>query len=113
MQGEDVQDQGGPVEHLHLQALLQVPELARGGLVVQQHGVGAALVHPVVDLGELALADEGRGVRGRARLDDPPHGFGAGRAGERRELVQQMFVAAPREADQQGPLADRRAPGGG
>ena len=56
---EDVEDQGRAVQHLELQHALQVALLARGELMVDEHGVGAQLQGGRVHLLHLALAEEG------------------------------------------------------
>ena len=44
--GEDVEDQRGPVDHLDLDPVLQVAQLAGRQLAVADHGVGAAAAAP-------------------------------------------------------------------
>ena len=84
--GEDVQDQRGPVDDLDLEHLLQLVELARGQLTVADHGVGAGRGDDVADLGGLARADVGGGVRLVAALAHGLEDLGAGGLGQGGEL---------------------------
>src|SRR6185312_15265491 len=68
--GEDVEDQRGPVDHLHLEHLLQLVELAGRQLAVADHGVSAGRRHDVADLDRLPRADVGGGVGAVAALAD-------------------------------------------
>ena len=88
MEGEDVEDQCGAIDHLHAEAFLQRPELSGRELLVEDHGVRAAAMNLCVHLLELARPDVGGGVRlpdGSARRERP---LGAGGIGERVELVE-------------------------
>ncbi len=89
--GEDVQDQGGAVDHLDLDDVLQVDELAGAQLTVADHGVGAGLDDDVPQLLRLARAD----VRGRVRLvaalDDTVQDEGARGLGEGGEFGQRVL----------------------
>ena len=113
VQGEDVQDQRGPVDHLHLEPLLQVPELAGRELLIQDHRVRAGGVDQVVDLSHLALADEGGRIGHPSALHDAPHGVRTCRGGQRRQLFERRSVRVPTQADQDRPLDLSRPPGGG
>ena len=62
--GEDVQDQGRPVQHLDAQVLRQRPLLGGREGIVKDHHVGPHGLHQLLDLRRLALADKGAGVRG-------------------------------------------------
>ena len=110
VQGEDVQDQRGPVHHLDPQALLERAELSGSQLVVEDHGLGVARVHDAVQLCELPPADVRRRVRDGPRLDDPSDGGGAGGAGQGVELVQDLLPAVRRQPHQDSPLPDRGLP---
>ena len=61
MAGEDVQDQGGAVDHFDLlaQHALDLPLLARGKLFIEDHDIGAQLQHERLQFAQLAGADEG------------------------------------------------------
>ncbi len=84
--GEDVEDQGGPVDHLDLDDVLEVDELAGAELTVADHRVGARLQDDVPQLLGLAGADVRRRVGLVAALDDTVEDEGARRLGERGEL---------------------------
>ena len=62
--GEDVQDEGAPVQHLDPQLLGEHPHLGGGEVVVEDDHGGLLVADQVLDLCHLALADEGPGVRG-------------------------------------------------
>src|SRR4029453_11093270 len=81
MQREDVEDQGGPIDHLDLQSLLEAAELPRRELVVEDHRLGPGAVHRVVHLVDLALADERGGGWVLTGLGDAPRGPRARRRG--------------------------------
>jgi hypothetical protein len=110
VQREDVEDQRGPVDHLRAEPILQVAQLPRRQLVVEDHDLRPARMHGAVDLLELALADERGGVRIAPRLDEPRDGVRAGRVGERGQLVEVRLLDAAADADQDGHLAHARRP---
>ena len=68
--GEDVEDEPGAIDDLHLDHLLQVTQLAGAELSVADDGVGAAGDDEVPQLARLARADVRRGIRPVAPLDD-------------------------------------------
>ncbi len=81
--GEDVEDQGGPVDHLDLDDVLEATALRRAQLAVADDGVGAGLGDHVAELGGLAGTQERRRVRLLARLQQGvehlrPSGLGEG-----------------------------------
>ena len=84
--GEDVEDQGGPVDDLHLHDLLQRRELGGGELAVADDGVGAGIEHHLAQFVGLAGADVGGGVGTVAALDEALEHLRAGGLGERRQL---------------------------
>ncbi len=112
VQGEDVQDQRRPVHDLDLQPLLEVSQLARRQLVVKDHRPGTGAVHRLVDLLQLALADERGGVRVLARLEDPRDRVRPGAVGEGRELVEVGLLDPAADADEHGLLGDAGPPRG-
>lgn len=86
MLGEDVEDQGGPVDHLDLDDVFQVDQLAGAELTVADDGVGPGFENDVTQLQRLARTDVG----GRVGLVTPlEHGvehLGTGCLGQCREL---------------------------
>ncbi len=84
--GEDVQDQGRPVDDLDLDHVLQVDQLARGELTVADHGVGAAGGDDVAQVLGLAGTDVGGRVGLVTALDHAVQHLGAGRLGQGGEL---------------------------
>ena len=71
--GEDVQDQGRPVQHLDAQFLRQHPLLGGGQGVIHHHHVGPHGPHQLLHLSRLALADEGAGIGGVLVLEHGAH----------------------------------------
>ena len=86
MLGEDVQDQRGAVDDLHLDRLLQRGELGRAQLTIADDGVGAGGDDHVAQFLRLAGTDVGGGVGLVAALDESLEHLGAGRLGERGQL---------------------------
>jgi hypothetical protein len=84
--GEDVQDQRGAVHHLHLDPVLEVPELARRQLTVEDHGVRAGGLHDVAEAVDLAASDVRRRVGALPALVERVEHRGPGRLGEQGEL---------------------------
>ena len=60
---EDLQDHGGPIHHLGAGLLLEVARLRRGQLVVEQHHAGAVNGDRGLEIGDLAAAQVGAGVK--------------------------------------------------
>ena len=87
MLGEDVEDQGGAVDDLHLDDVLEGAPLTRGQLAVADDGVGADGDDDVAQLLRLALAEVGGGVGALPSLDDPVEHVRAGRLGQCGELA--------------------------
>ena len=107
MEGEDVQDQGGPVEHLHPEALLQVPELARRELVVEDHRVRAVGVDDSWICSTLPFPTNVAGS-GALRAERPcPTSLGARRSGQRRQLVEVSTRPPPAPAPPGRPVPRR------
>ena len=91
--GEDVKDQRGAIDHLDLlaQYALDLPLLARGKLLVEDHDIGAQLQHQRLQFAQLAGADEG----GRVRMYQPLgqralHGQACG-LGQQRQLGERVL----------------------
>jgi hypothetical protein len=94
---EDVEDQGGPVDHLDLELVLELAQLAGRELAVADHGVRVGGAHGVAELGDLARADEGGGIGPAAALDQSVEHLRAGGLGEAGQLGQRrlrLFGAA-------------------
>ena len=85
--GEDVEDQRGAVDHLDLELLLQLPQLAGRELAVADDGVGPGRLHRVAQLVDLAGTDVGGGVGLRAALDEGVEHLGPRRLGQPGQLV--------------------------
>ena len=60
--GEDVEDQRGPVDHLDLEPVLEVPQLAGVQLAVADDGVGTGGLHHLAQAVDLAATDVRRRV---------------------------------------------------
>ena len=84
--GEDVEDQRGPVDHLDLELVLEVAQLAGRELAVADHGVRAGGLDDVAQLGDLAGADVGGGVGAAAALDQAVEHHRPGGLGEPGQL---------------------------
>ena len=89
--GEDVEDQGGAVDDLDLDDVLEGAALARGELAVADDGVGALGDDDVAQLDGLALAEVGGRVGVGPALDDAVEHLGAGGLGERGELAHRVL----------------------
>jgi hypothetical protein len=89
--GEDVEDQRGPVDHLDLELVLELTQLAGRELAVTDHGVRADGTDGVAELGDLAGADERGGVGAAAALDHAVEDLRTGGLGEAGELGQRRL----------------------
>lgn len=101
MLGEDVEDQGGPVDHLDLDDVFQVNQLTRAELTVADDGVGSRFEDDVAQLQRLARTDVGGRVRLVAALEDGVEHLGARRlrqCGQLREGVLRV-THGPRRPD--------------
>jgi hypothetical protein len=113
--GEDVEDQAGAVEHLHLERIFEVARLPWCQLVVEDHQVILQLVAQRGDLLDLAWADEVLGERLLEPLVGATDDIEAGGVGQQRQLLERVGGlprAAPAGqlgADQEGALARRRS----
>jgi hypothetical protein len=109
---EDVEDQLGAVHHLDPELLLEIPHLRGGEVVVEDRDVGIVLLGGGLELCELALPDEGRGVDRAAPLHHAVEHASAG--GCRAEVLQlleralQVGAVARAVPDQHRALSARR-----
>ena len=108
--GEDVQDQGGPVQHRHLQLLAEHPLLGGGQGVVEDHYVGPLGLHQLFDLGHLALPDEGAGVGAVLGLEDLPHRLSPRRLQQGGQLLHGLLVGVLLGGQAEGPQAHQHRP---
>ena len=86
--GEDVHDQGDPVDDVPAEALLEVPLLGGRELVVEDDDVDVVGVGGAPQLLGLAGSDVGRGVGPVAALQHGLDGLGAHGVGQSGELVE-------------------------
>jgi hypothetical protein len=91
---EDVQDDGGPVQHLHVQHLFQISLLGGGQFVIRDDGVKVEVTLMVFHFPDLALAQIGVGLRFRKRLHDSVDYLDPGRIGEASEFSYR-FLGGP------------------
>ncbi len=105
--GEDVQDQGGPVDHLDLDDAFQAAQLARGELAVADHGVGTGRGHDVGQLAGLARTHVGSRVDPAAPLDETVEDLGAGRFRQPAQLPHRVLRAGQAAL---GPHPDQHDP---
>ena len=101
---EDVEDQGGAVDDLDLDPVLQVAQLRRFEFAVADDGVRPGHLDDLCDLLDLAAADVGGGVGMRAALHEGLEHLGACRLGEQFELghrvVDVLLGSARPDADE-------------
>ena len=88
---KDVENQGGAVDDLHLDDVLEGAALGGGQLGVDNHCVGAGGLHDVLELQGLAGAEEGARVWLEAALNQAVQHLGAGGLGQRGQLTQGVF----------------------
>ena len=106
---ENVENQGGAVDHLGADHFSQVAGLGRGQVLVEHHQDGPVLPHPIRHLGRLAAADQVGRVEDAALLDHhSDHGAagGPGQAGEFLEMLLDFRFRLLRQAhaDENGAL---------
>ena len=107
--GEDVEDDGGAVDHGHAQRRLQVALLARRQLVVAGDQVGAALGQHPLQLAQLPAPQVAVRVGPVAALHQLPLGGDARRAQELLQLRQRVALAGfAQHADGYGALTGTR-----
>ena len=92
--GENVEDQLRAVEDLYARDPLEVADLSRAEVVVEDDHVGVAGRRQRGQLFDLAFAEVGRGVGGLAALNQLPDDAGAGRVGQPFKLLQRRIVVA-------------------
>ena len=95
---EDVEDDGGAVDDLHLDRVLERTTLARGELGVGDDGVRAERGHDIRELLHLAAAEVGARVGMRATLQQAVEHDGARGLGEGGELAQRVLGVLERAA---------------
>ena len=79
---EDVQDQAGAVQYPALQQAFEVAFLGGRQRVIEQDELGVVLLRRLLDLLDLAAADEVARVGGLAGAADDGDDIGAGGGGE-------------------------------
>ena len=82
MAGEDVENELGAVDDAAGQPGFEVAQLRWRQVVVEEDQVGTGGGDGCLDLIDLALADEGGGVRPRSALGEDGGNGGSGAAGE-------------------------------
>src|SRR4051794_1243209 len=106
--GEDVEDQRGAVDDLDLELVLEVAQLARGEVAIQDHGVGAGGADDLAEALDLAAADVRRRVGLVAALVDRVEDLRAGGLGEGGQLGHGVLGVLDRtvgpDPDQDDPL---------
>ena len=85
---KDVENQGGAVDDLHLDDVLEGATLGGCQLGVDNHGIGAGRLHDVLEFQGLAGAEEGTGVRLEAALNQAVQHLGTCGFCQCRELTQ-------------------------
>ncbi len=80
--GEDVENQLGSIEDFNIESLLEIADLGRREIVVEQHHVGVLRGGQLLQFGELSLAHVGCDVGRLASLRQLPDHVGAGRFGQ-------------------------------
>ena len=88
MLGKDVQDEGGAVDDLDADDVLQGSALGGGELAVDDHRVGAGRGHDVGQLARLAAAQVGGGIGVVTLLDEGVEDLAAGGLGQGGQLSQ-------------------------
>ena len=105
---EDVENQLRAIDDLAIEALVQLAQLRRRQLVVEDDEIGVGFRRRVRQHVDLAAAEECRGIRPRAILQHAQDDARAGRFGEAAKLFEGMFrVDPPRAA---GDQTDERRP---
>ena len=87
---EDVEDEGGPVDDLDLDLVLQIAELSRAQLAVADHGVGPGRHHDLPELVDLPAPDERRRIGSLPALHQAVQDLGSGGLGEQPQLGQRV-----------------------
>jgi len=108
--GEDVEDDGGAVEHADIERRLQMALLRRGQFVVGDDGVGVERGDLIAHFHQLALAEVGRRHGFTQPLVEAADDIRASGSGELGEFVQRVLYRPGRvgpvlvDADEQGPF---------
>jgi len=89
---KNVQNELGAVDDLGVDGLFEVALLGGREVVVEDHHVGAAGCDGGRDLIDFAMADEGGGVRSRARLKQSFGDLGPGAGGQFGQLFEDSSI---------------------
>ncbi len=109
MVGEDVENDGGAIDHRHAQSALQIALLARRQLVIAGDQVGVAGGDFSLHLGQLAATYVAIGIGRLALLYRLAGGGDTGRAQQLLQLGQRVaLLATADDADRKGALARTR-----
>ena len=111
--GEDVEDQLGAVDDSRLQSVLERTLLGRSELVVREEHLGGMGAELLLQLGELALADERPRIRVGAMLHERADRRNTGRPGELGELGELLGPVCALSIDADEEPALRLRPGCG
>ena len=104
---EDVQDQLGSVDHLHLERLFQIPRLPGRQVVVEQNDVRPVRFDQQGELLDFPFPDTGREIGLVAPLDQPADRLDPRRLGQSGEFVERLvrkFRFRRVDADQNRPF---------
>ena len=93
VRGEDIQDQAGAIEHLHLQRFFEVARLRRRQLIVEDHQVIFQLIAQCGDLFRFAGADEMLGEGPFEPLVHAADHIKVGSIGQQRQLLERILRA--------------------
>ena len=110
---EDVEDQLRAIDDLAIEALVQLAQLRRRQLVVEDDEIGVGFRRGLRQHVDLAAAEEGRRIRPGTILQHPQDDAGAGRLREAAQLFERMFRvhssrAAGHQTDERCPLHQHR-----
>jgi len=112
--GEDVEDEPAAVEHLHAEFIGQYAHLGGREVIVEDDHGRLLARDQLLDLGDLALADEGARIRRGKRLQHDADALAARRLDQRLQLAHALLVGVflflqPRrgKSDKDRPVARR------
>ncbi len=89
--GENIQDQLGPVQHLHLQRALQIALLRGRQIAVENDDAGLVKMNLALELLHLAGADQSGRIRACAALNLAFGDLGAGAQGQSLQLFEGLL----------------------